>query len=45
MVQLASLNEDLRQSNIGGKIDTVMVQVGMDQPLEETDFGMANPYR
>ena len=27
------------------KTESIMVQMGMDEPLKETEFGMANPYR
>lgn len=47
--KLASINEDLTQKTISKaveeKTESVMVSMGIDEPLQETEFGMANPYR
>ena len=32
-------------TEIASKTESIMVQMGMDEPLKETEFGMANPYR
>ena len=41
--------EELKRDNIAKTVDqkteSLMVSMGMDEPLKETQFGMSNPYR
>ena len=43
--KLAALNEDLTTKNISEKTESALVSMGIDEPLQETEFGMSNPYR
>lgn len=49
MRKLAIINEDLNGESIAKSVDqkteSLMVSMGMDEPLQETKFGMINPYR
>ena len=49
MLQIATLNEDLNANTIsktmGEHTENLMVSMGMDEPLQETEYGMINPYR
>ena len=41
---IVEVNEKI-STTVQQKTESIMVQMGMDEPLKETEFGMANPYR
>ena len=47
--QLEKLNEEITAEKIVKKVDekteSLMVSLGVDEPLQETEYGMVNPYR